>query len=132
MYVGFFLRAFGEGPQLGTIPDPYRRCLHLFFLCLGMVLYVYTLLHRTAKLMSILIQSLLATEVTDHGYSAAMFLLCMLFPLTLFVLLQRALLKDLYLEGRRTTKVTLKNLCKYFQQVKAVDGLNLEVSAGNF
>lgn len=97
-----------------------------------MVLYVYTLLHRTAKLMSILIQSLLAAEVTDHGYSAAMFLLCMLFPLTLFVLLQRALLKDLYLEGRRMTKVTLKNLCKYFQQVKAVDGLNLEVSAGNF
>ncbi|MCD6253101.1 MAG: ABC transporter ATP-binding protein [Thermotogae bacterium] len=29
-------------------------------------------------------------------------------------------------------KVTLRNLCKYFQQIKAVDGLNLEIAAGEF
>ena len=56
-------------------------------------IYVYTLLPGTAKLMSTLIQILLATEVIDYGYLAAMSLLYMLPPLTLFVLLQRALLK---------------------------------------
>ncbi|MDI3517426.1 MAG: inositol-phosphate transport system ATP-binding protein [Thermotogota bacterium] len=30
------------------------------------------------------------------------------------------------------TRVILKNLCKYFQQIKAVDGLNLEIAAGEF
>jgi len=29
-------------------------------------------------------------------------------------------------------KVTLRNLCKYFQQIKAVDGLSLEIAAGEF
>ena len=29
-------------------------------------------------------------------------------------------------------KITLKDLCKYFQQVKAVDNLNLQINAGEF
>jgi ABC-type glycerol-3-phosphate transport system permease component len=43
--------------------------------------------------MSTLIQSLLATEVIDYGYLAALSLIYALPPLTLFVFLQRALLK---------------------------------------
>jgi len=56
-------------------------------------IYVYTLLPGTTKLMSTLIQSLLATEVIDYGYLAALSLIYMIPPLSLFVLLQRALLK---------------------------------------
>ena len=56
-------------------------------------IYVYTLLPGTTKLMSTLIQSLLATEVIDYGYLAALSLIYMVPPLSLFVLLQRALLK---------------------------------------
>jgi len=51
------------------------------------------LLPGTAKLMSTLIQSLLATEVIDYGYLAALSLVYMIPPLTLFILLQRVLLK---------------------------------------
>ena len=43
--------------------------------------------------MSTLIQSLLATEVIDYGYLAALSLIYMIPPLSLVVLLQRALLK---------------------------------------
>lgn len=56
-------------------------------------IYAYTLLPGTAKLMSTLIQSLLATEVIDYGYLAALSLVYMIPPLTLFILLQRVLLK---------------------------------------
>jgi inositol-phosphate transport system permease protein len=56
-------------------------------------IYVYTLLPGTIKLMSTLIQSLLATEVVDYGYLAAMSLVYSLPPLILFIFLQRALLK---------------------------------------
>lgn len=56
-------------------------------------IYVYTLLPGTVKLMSTLIQSLLATEVIDYGYLAALSLIYMIPPLSLFVLLQWALLK---------------------------------------
>ena len=56
-------------------------------------IYVYTLLPGTIKLMSTLIQSLLATEVIDYGYLAAMSLVYALPPLALFIFLQRALLK---------------------------------------
>jgi len=56
-------------------------------------IYVYTLLPGTIKLMSTLIQSLLATEVIDYGYLAAMSLVYSIPPLVLFVFLQRALLK---------------------------------------
>ncbi|MEM3485798.1 MAG: carbohydrate ABC transporter permease [Candidatus Methanomethyliaceae archaeon] len=56
-------------------------------------IYVYTLLPGTVKLMSTLIQSLLATEVIDYGYLAAMSLIYAIPPITLFVFLQRALLK---------------------------------------
>ncbi|HDI11814.1 MAG TPA: carbohydrate ABC transporter permease [Candidatus Acetothermia bacterium] len=56
-------------------------------------IYVYTLLPGTVKVMSTLIQSLLATEVIDYGYLAALSLVYTLPPLTLFVFLQRALLK---------------------------------------
>jgi inositol-phosphate transport system permease protein len=56
-------------------------------------IYVYTLLPGTIKLMATLIQSLLATEVVDYGYLAAMSLVYSLPPLILFIFLQRALLK---------------------------------------
>lgn len=56
-------------------------------------IYVYTLLPGTIKLMSTLIQSLLATEVIDYGYLAALSLIYMIPPLSLFVFLQRALLR---------------------------------------
>jgi inositol-phosphate transport system permease protein len=56
-------------------------------------IYVYTLLPGTIKVMATLIQSLLATEVVDYGYLAAMSLVYSLPPLILFIFLQRALLK---------------------------------------
>jgi inositol-phosphate transport system permease protein len=56
-------------------------------------IYVYTLLPGTIKLMATLIQNLLATEVVDYGYLAAMSLVYSLPPLILFIFLQRALLK---------------------------------------
>lgn len=56
-------------------------------------IYVYTLLPGTIKLMATLIQSLLATEVIDYGYLAALSLVYSIPPLALFVFLQRALLK---------------------------------------
>jgi len=56
-------------------------------------IYVYTLLPGTVKLMSTLIQSLLATEVIDYGYLAAMSLIYSIPPLGLFIFLQRILLK---------------------------------------
>jgi inositol-phosphate transport system permease protein len=56
-------------------------------------IYVYTLLPGTTKLMSTLIQTLLATEVVDYGYLAALSLIYMIPPLALFVFLQRALLR---------------------------------------
>lgn len=56
-------------------------------------IYVYTLLPGTTKLMATLIQSLLATEVVDYGYLAALSLIYMIPPLLLFVFLQRALLR---------------------------------------
>lgn len=56
-------------------------------------IYVYTLLPGTIKLMATLIQSLLATEVIDYGYLAALSLVYLIPPLALFVFLQRALLK---------------------------------------
>jgi len=56
-------------------------------------IYVYTLLPGTIKVMSTLIQSLLATEVIDYGYLAALSLIYAVPPLALFVFLQRALLK---------------------------------------
>lgn len=56
-------------------------------------IYVYTLLPGTTKLMSTLIQNLLATEVIDYGYLAALSLIYMIPPLLLFIFLQRALLK---------------------------------------
>lgn len=56
-------------------------------------IYVYTLLPGTVKLMSTLIQSLVATEVIDYGYLAALSLVYMLPPLFLFMFLQRSLLR---------------------------------------
>jgi len=56
-------------------------------------IYVYTLLPGTVKLMSTLIQSLLATEVIDYGYLAAMSMIYSIPPLGLFIFLQRILLK---------------------------------------
>jgi inositol-phosphate transport system permease protein len=56
-------------------------------------IYAYTLLPGRVKLLSTLIQSLVATEVIDYGYLAALSLLYMLPPLLLFVFLQRALLR---------------------------------------
>lgn len=65
-------------------------------------IYVYTLLPGTIKLMSTLIQSLLATEVVDYGYLAALSLVYTLPPLALFVFLQRALLKVPIFGGKGT------------------------------
>ena len=56
-------------------------------------IYVYTLLPGTVKLLSTLIQSLIATEVIDYGYLAALSVFYMVPPLVLFVYLQKALLK---------------------------------------
>jgi inositol-phosphate transport system permease protein len=56
-------------------------------------IYVYTLLPGTVKLMSTLIQSLVATEVIDYGYLAALSLVYMIPPLFLFMFLQRSLLR---------------------------------------
>lgn len=56
-------------------------------------IYVYTLLPGAVKLLSTLIQSLIATEVIDYGYLAALSVFYMVPPLVLFVYLQKALLK---------------------------------------
>lgn len=65
-------------------------------------IYVYTLLPGTIKLMSTLIQNLLATEVVDYGYLAALSLVYTIPPLALFVFLQRALLKVPVFGGKGT------------------------------
>jgi len=63
-------------------------------------IYVYILLPRGLKLMSTLIQGLVATEVVDYGLLSALSLFYMLPPLTLFVFLQKALLKAPILGGK--------------------------------
>ena len=64
--------------------------------------YVYTLLPGTIKVMATLIQSLLATEVIDYGYLAALSLIYSIPPLFLFIFLQRALLKVPIFGGKGT------------------------------
>jgi len=63
-------------------------------------IYVYTLLPGKIRLMSTLIQGLIATEVMDYGLLAALSLFYMLPPLFLFVVLQKALLKVPVLGGK--------------------------------
>ncbi len=65
-------------------------------------IYVYTLLPGTIKVMATLIQSLLATEVIDYGYLAALSLIYSIPPLSLFIFLQRALLKVPIFGGKGT------------------------------
>ncbi|MGQ9629472.1 MAG: carbohydrate ABC transporter permease [bacterium] len=65
-------------------------------------IYVYTLLPGTIKLMSTLIQSLLATEVIDYGYLSALSLVYSIPPLALFIFLQRALLRVPIFGGKGT------------------------------
>lgn len=65
-------------------------------------IYVYTLLPGTIKLMATLVQTLLATEVIDYGYLAALSLVYTIPPLALFVFLQRALLKVPVFGGKGT------------------------------
>jgi len=63
-------------------------------------IFVYTLLPGTVRLMSTLIEALVATEVMPPGLLAAVSLFYMLPPLTLFVFLQKALLKVPILGGK--------------------------------
>lgn len=55
-------------------------------------IYVFTLLPGTTRVMATLIQNLLATEVVDYGYLAALSLVYTLPPMILFVYLQRTLI----------------------------------------
>lgn len=56
-------------------------------------IFVYTFLPGTTPVLATLIQSLLATEVVDYGFLAALSLFYLLPPLFLFVSLQKALSK---------------------------------------
>jgi len=63
-------------------------------------IYVYTFLPGTVRLMSTLIQAMIATETLPVGLLAAMSLFYMAIPLIFFVILQKALLKVPVLGGK--------------------------------
>ncbi|MFQ5794762.1 MAG: carbohydrate ABC transporter permease [Candidatus Bipolaricaulia bacterium] len=65
-------------------------------------IYVFTLLGRV-RLMSTLIQGLIATEVIDFGVLAALSLFYLLPPLVLFVFLQRAFMQVAVFGGKGAT-----------------------------